>query len=234
MERKYGYWALPGRTRRDSYSILYSNIQCAVPDFAGFCDKFSGECLPNGKCSLGYLSPFFSLCFPYQPSILHLHQEFKSQLLIWFHQIVHNELLSICAAINASNSPLLIFTMKAAPALTASNALISKASEMNPLSTLLLGSLAIEAGVVLSSHVKSRKINFTDSVAVGKKIQVAATNSNLKRVTLELGGKRSRAVDLVLITTILELDQEYLWLIHHIFIVSFLRRLIYTRAPSNE
>ena len=100
--------------------------------------------------------------------------------------------------------------MKATPALTASNVLISKASKMNPLSTLLLGSLAIEAGVVLSSHVKIRKISFTGSVAVSKKIQVAATNSNLKGVTLELGGKRSRAVDLVLITTILELDQEYL------------------------
>lgn len=73
---------------------------------------------------------------------------------------------------------------------------------MNPLSTLLLGSLAIEAGVppsvlnilggaaeasvALSSHVKIRKISFT---VVGKKVQVAATNSNLKRVTLELGGK---------------------------------------------
>ena len=81
---------------------------------------------------------------------------------------------------------------------------------MNPLSTLLLGPLAIETGVALSSHVRIRKISFTGSVAVGKKIQVAATNSNLKKVTLGLGGKRSRAVDLVLITTILELDWEYL------------------------
>lgn len=124
-------------------------------------------------------------------------------MLTWFHQIVCNDSLSICAAINAFNSPLLTFAMKAAPALTASNVLISKSSEMNPLSTLLLGSLAIEAGVVLSSHVKIHKISFTGSMAVGKKIKVAAMNSNLKRVTLELGGKRSRAVDL-------ELDQEYL------------------------
>jgi len=76
--------------------------------------------------------------------------------------------------------------MKAAPALAAGNVLIPKASEMNPLSALLLGSLAIETGVALSSYVKIRKISFT---VVGKKIQVAATNSNLKRVTLELGGK---------------------------------------------
>ena len=76
--------------------------------------------------------------------------------------------------------------MKAAPALAAGNVLISKASEMNPPSNLLLGPLAIEAsvspgvlnvlggtaetGVALSSHVKIRKISLTDSVAVGKKI----------------------------------------------------------------
>ena len=93
--------------------------------------------------------------------------------------------------------------MKAVPAFAAGNVLISKASEMNPLSALLLGSLAIEAGVppgvlnVLggaaeagvapSPYVKIRKIGFTGSVAVCKKDQVAATNSNLKRVTLELG-----------------------------------------------
>ena len=91
--------------------------------------------------------------------------------------------------------------MKAAPAPAAGNVLISKASEMNPFSTLLLGSLAIEAsvlpgvlnvlggaaeaGVALSSHVKIRKISFTGSVAVGKKIRVAATNSDLKKVTLD-------------------------------------------------
>lgn len=95
--------------------------------------------------------------------------------------------------------------MKAAPALCVGNVLISKASEMNPLSTLYLGELAIEAGfppgtvnillgaveagTALSSHMKIRKISFTGSMAVGKKIQVAAAQSNLKRVTLELGGK---------------------------------------------
>ena len=62
---------------------------------------------------------------------------------------------------------------------------------MNPLSTLLLGPLAIETGVALSSHVRIRKISFTGGVAVSKKIQVAATNSNLKRMTLEMGGKSS-------------------------------------------
>ncbi|MCJ1302880.1 hypothetical protein MMC08_005685 [Hypocenomyce scalaris] len=122
-----------------------------------------------------------------------------------FMRIVRHEPLGICAAINAFNSPMITFAMKAAPAVAVGNVMISKASEMNPFSTIVLGELAIkagfppgtlnvlvgaaEAGVALSSHMKIRKISFTGSVAVGKKIQIAATNSNLKRVTLELGGK---------------------------------------------
>ena len=97
------------------------------------------------------------------------------------------------------------FAMKAAPALAAGNVIVSKCSEFNPLSSLRLAELAIEAGfppgvlnvivgtteagATLSSHMKIRKISFTGSTAVGKQIQLAATKSNLKRVSLELGGK---------------------------------------------
>jgi aldehyde dehydrogenase (NAD+) len=95
--------------------------------------------------------------------------------------------------------------MKAAPALAMGNVMIVKASEYNPFSTLLIGELAnqagfppgtlnvligtVAAGSALSSHMKIRKISFTGSIGVGKQIQIAATKSNLKRVTLELGGK---------------------------------------------
>lgn len=113
--------------------------------------------------------------------------------------------LGVCAAIIPFNSPIITFAMKAAPALAAGNSLITKASEVNPFSTLYLGELAIEAGVpqgvlnvivgagtagaALASHMRIRKISFTGSLAIGRKIQVAAAQSNLKRVTLELGGK---------------------------------------------
>ena len=95
--------------------------------------------------------------------------------------------------------------MKVAPALAAGNSIIIKASEINPLSTLLVASLASEAGIpdgainclvggpevgnALSSHMKIRKISFTGSIATGRKVQVAAAQSNLKSVTMELGGK---------------------------------------------
>lgn len=46
-----------------------------------------------------------------------------------------------------------------------------------------------DTGALLASHMKIAKISFTGSTATGQKIQDAATKSNLKRVTLELGGK---------------------------------------------
>ncbi|OCK75160.1 aldehyde dehydrogenase [Lepidopterella palustris CBS 459.81] len=122
-----------------------------------------------------------------------------------FMRVVNHEPLGVCASVIPFNSPIITFAMKAAPALTMGNVLITKASELNPFSTLAFGELAneagfppgviniligaAEAGAALASHMKIRKISFTGSALTGKKIQVAAAQSNLKRVTLELGGK---------------------------------------------
>ncbi|EWY83051.1 hypothetical protein FOYG_15127 [Fusarium oxysporum NRRL 32931] len=95
--------------------------------------------------------------------------------------------------------------MKAAPGLACGNSIIIKISELNPFSTLFMVSLATQVGIppgtlncliggrdvgeALSSHMDIRKISFTGSIKAGKLIQVAAANSNLKSVTLELGGE---------------------------------------------
>jgi aldehyde dehydrogenase (NAD+) len=95
--------------------------------------------------------------------------------------------------------------MKVAPALATGNSVIVKVSEFNPFSEIYLGELttqagipdvtinifagAAEAGQAMSSHMSIRKISFTGSPIIGRKVQVAAAQSNLKRVTLELGGK---------------------------------------------
>ncbi|KAL7780940.1 aldehyde dehydrogenase [Trichoderma afarasin] len=120
-------------------------------------------------------------------------------------KMVVHEPLGVCAAITAFNSPMILFALKVAPALASGNVMIIKASEFNPLSSLRLAELATEAGLpagainvliggadvgnALATHKRIRKISFTGSVATGKKVQIAATESNLKRVTLELGGK---------------------------------------------
>jgi aldehyde dehydrogenase (NAD+) len=82
---------------------------------------------------------------------------------------------------------------------------VFKTSEKSPLGALALGKLVVEAGFppgvinfisggpktgqLLASHMDINKISFTGSAAAGRKVQEAAAKSNLKRVTLELGGK---------------------------------------------
>lgn len=95
--------------------------------------------------------------------------------------------------------------LKAAPALATGNVIIVKPSEKTPLGSLAVAPLFEKAGfppgvvqvitgpgstgALLAEHLRIRKVSFTGSVGTGKKIQVAAAQSNLKRVTLELGGK---------------------------------------------
>ncbi|KAF2457312.1 aldehyde dehydrogenase [Lineolata rhizophorae] len=121
------------------------------------------------------------------------------------YKIVRHEPLGVCAGIGAWNVPLMLFCYKVAPAVAAGNSIIFKTSERAPLAVLQLGHLIKEAGFppgliqlvsgagptggLLASHMRIRKISFTGSVATGKKVKEMATKSNLKRVTLELGGK---------------------------------------------
>lgn len=122
-----------------------------------------------------------------------------------FYKLVSQEALGVCAGITAWNGSLHFLAWKAAPALACGNTSIIKPSEKSPFGTLAVGYL-IEAagfppgafqiiagagatGALLASHMKIAKISFTGSTATGRKIQDAATKSNLKRVTLELGGK---------------------------------------------
>jgi aldehyde dehydrogenase (NAD+) len=107
--------------------------------------------------------------------------------------------------IAAWNATLSFFACKIGPALAAGNTVIFKASEKSPLAVLLLAPLFKEAGFpdgvvniisgagltgdLLAHHMKIRMISFTGSAAVGKKVLEASAKSNLKRVTLELGGK---------------------------------------------
>ncbi|XP_020614539.1 retinal dehydrogenase 1-like [Orbicella faveolata] len=101
--------------------------------------------------------------------------------------------------------------LKLAPALACGNVAILKPAEQTPLTALYIGSLFKEAGfppgvlniisgygptagAAISEHMDINKVSFTGSTEVGRIIQAAAANSNLKRVTLELGGKSPNIV----------------------------------------
>lgn len=116
-----------------------------------------------------------------------------------------------------------MFAFKLAPAICAGCTIVMKPAEQTPLTALYLGALAIEvglppgvlnivpgfgptAGAAISEHPDINKVAFTGSTEVGKIIQAAAGNSNLKRVTLELGGK---SPNIVLADADLDLAVEY-------------------------
>ena len=109
------------------------------------------------------------------------------------------------------NFPLLMQAWKLAPALACGNTVVMKTAEQTPLSALRVGELIVEAGfpegvvnilsgygptagAAISGHMDIDKVAFTGSTEVGKLIMKAAAESNLKRVTLELGGKSPNIV----------------------------------------
>ena len=115
---------------------------------------------------------------------------------------LHRKPLGVVAGITPWNFPLILAVWKIAPALLAGNTMVLKPSPFTPLATLKMGEVlntVLPAGVFnvisggndlgswMTVHPAVRKISFTGSVATGKKISAAAA-TDLKRVTLELGG----------------------------------------------
>ncbi|MBQ1000580.1 aldehyde dehydrogenase [Streptomyces sp. RK62] len=121
-----------------------------------------------------------------------------------------HEPLGVVAVIAPWNFPMPIAAWGTAPALAAGNAVLLKPAETTPLTALRLAELALEAGLpeglfqvlpghgpvtgdALVTHPGVAKIVFTGSTAVGKQI-LAKGSAQLKRVTLELGGKSPNIV----------------------------------------
>ncbi|KEZ43126.1 Aldehyde dehydrogenase [Scedosporium apiospermum] len=122
------------------------------------------------------------------------------------HAYTRREPVGVCAAIVPWNAPLMITIWKLAPAIAAGNVLIIKTPELAPLYGQKLAALVKEAGFppgviniicglgsvagqALAEHRDVKKIAFTGSAVVGRQILKASASSNLKKVTLELGGK---------------------------------------------
>src|SRR5919197_410875 len=119
------------------------------------------------------------------------------------------EPLGVVGVITPWNFPLVISSWKIAAALACGNVVVHKPAEEAPLSALRLAELALEAGVppgvwnvvtgdgrtgaALAAHDDVDKISFTGSTDVGREVQQAAAG-NLKRLTLELGGKSANVV----------------------------------------
>ncbi|MFI6797306.1 aldehyde dehydrogenase family protein [Streptosporangium canum] len=140
--------------------------------FAGWCTKIEGSVVPVSF-----------------PDTLHY---------------TRREPVGVCALITPWNFPLMLAAWKLAPALACGNTVIIKPAEQTPLSTVMLVELMERAGfppgvvnlltggpatgAALAEHSGVDKVSFTGSTEVGRKL-VHASAGNLKRLTLELGGK---------------------------------------------
>ncbi|KAM6281324.1 LOW QUALITY PROTEIN: aldehyde dehydrogenase, mitochondrial-like [Porphyrio hochstetteri] len=178
IERDRAYLAaLETLANGKPYSISYlvdlnMVVQC-LRYFAGWSDKFHGKTIPLD-------GDFF--CY------------------------TRHEPVGVCGQIIPWNFPLLMQVWKLGPALATGNVVVMKVAEQTPLSALYVANLIKKAGfppgvvniipgygptagAAISSHMDVDKVAFTGSTEVGHLIQKAAAESNLKRVTLELGGK---------------------------------------------
>ena len=167
-----------GKPINDSRNIdLPLVIEC-YRYYAGWADKIEGRTIPvNG--------PYFTY--------------------------TRHEPVGVCGQIIPWNFPLLMQAWKWGPALATGCTVVLKPAEQTPLSALRVGDLAMEAGfppgvvnivpgfgetagAAIAAHMDVDKVAFTGSTEVGKLIMQAAGRSNLKRVTLELGGKSPNIV----------------------------------------
>uniref|UniRef100_A0A8I5ZJL8 10-formyltetrahydrofolate dehydrogenase n=1 Tax=Rattus norvegicus TaxID=10116 RepID=A0A8I5ZJL8_RAT len=145
--------------------------------FAGWCDKIQGSTIPINQAR-----PNYNLTF------------------------TKKEPLGVCAIIIPWNYPLMMLAWKSAACLAAGNTLVLKPAQVTPLTALKFAELTVKAGFPkgviniipgsggvagqrLSQHPDIRKLGFTGSTSVGKQIMKSCAVSNLKKVSLELGGK---------------------------------------------
>ncbi|MEH2126580.1 aldehyde dehydrogenase family protein [Nostoc sp.] len=167
-----------GKPLTDSLNIdLPLTIAC-YRYYAGWADKIQGKTLSTN-------SPFFSY--------------------------TRHEPIGVIGQIIPWNFPLVMQAWKLAPALAAGNTVVLKPAEQTPLTALRVGELIVEAGfppgvvnilpgygptagAAIARHADIDKVAFTGSTEVGRLVMEAAAKSNLKRVTLEMGGKSPNIV----------------------------------------
>ena len=172
------------------------------------------ESLDNGKPiadSLNADLPLTISCFRYYAGWADKNHGSTLPIDGNYFAYTRHEAIGVVGQIIPWNFPLLMMAWKWGPALACGNTLVLKPAEQTPLTALRVAELAMEvgfppgvinvvpgygptAGAALSSHMDVDKIAFTGETGTGKIVMTAAAQSNLKRVSLELGGKSPNIV----------------------------------------
>ncbi len=195
--RAFPSWAvLTQSQRRDALRAVAAIISENVDELARLLTQEQGRPLPRARDEVLGMPALLETTarFEIRDEIVREDKRVRVEL--------RRKPVGVVAAIATWNYPLMVAAGKIWPALLAGNTVVLKPSPYTPLSTLRLGELVREAlppGVLnivaggeevgrwLTEHPGVRKITFTGSVPVGKKIMAAAA-ADLKRITLELGG----------------------------------------------
>lgn len=149
-------------------------------------------------------------CFKYYAGFVGKHFGKVVDVDVDSFNYTRREPVGVCGMVIPWNFPLMMLAWKIAPALACGNTVILKSAESTPLTALLFASLMNEAGIpkgvvnivsgagepggYISAHPEINKVAFTGSTATGRKVLEASAKSNLKKVTLELGGKSPNIV----------------------------------------
>ncbi|XP_071816025.1 mitochondrial 10-formyltetrahydrofolate dehydrogenase-like isoform X1 [Apostichopus japonicus] len=145
--------------------------------FAGWCDKIQGSTIP-----INHARPNRNLTY------------------------TKKEPIGVCAIVTPWNYPLMMLAWKMAACLAAGNTVVLKPAQVTPLTALKFAELVVRAGFPpgvinilpgsgsvagqrMADHPDVRKLGFTGSTPIGKQIMKSCAVSNLKKVSLELGGK---------------------------------------------
>ncbi|KAI5118337.1 hypothetical protein M0805_009140 [Coniferiporia weirii] len=172
-----------------------ASIQC-IRYYGGWADKNQGKVIETDESKLAY---------------------------------TRHEPIGVCGQIIPWNFPLMMMAWKIGPALATGNALVLKPSEFTPLTALrmvplleaagfppgvinIVNGLGSVAGAAIAGHPDIEKVAFTGSTLVGRRIMEAAAQTNLKKVTLELGGKSPN-----IIFDDADIDQAVNWASHGVF-----------------
>ncbi|XP_046609380.1 cytosolic 10-formyltetrahydrofolate dehydrogenase isoform X1 [Neodiprion virginianus] len=145
--------------------------------FAGWCDKIHGSTIP-----ISHARPNRNLT------------------------ITRKEPIGVCGLVTPWNYPLMMLSWKMAACLAAGNTVVMKPAQVSPLTALKFAELSALAGIppgvinivpgsgsitgtAIATHPLVRKLGFTGSTEIGQVIMRSCAESNLKKVSLELGGK---------------------------------------------
>ncbi|RLV96008.1 Aldehyde dehydrogenase 5 mitochondrial [Spathaspora sp. JA1] len=167
----------------------------------------NGKSLQNARGDVALTAAYFRSCGGWADKITGTVVETGDS----HFNFTRREAIGVCGQIIPWNFPLLMASWKLGPVIATGCTTVLKTAESTPLSALYLATLLVKAGLPkgvvniisgfgptagapIASHPRIKKVAFTGSTATGRIIMKAAAESNLKKVTLELGGKSPNIV----------------------------------------